>query len=79
MGVDSYLREGGWYAIINLPSNISDEQCCLNLLQESSLVVHPGFFYDFVENNRIVVSLITPEEDFRRGLLLLKTYLNSRR
>lgn len=78
MGVAPSLREGGWYAIINLPKHISDEQCCLDLLMESSLIVHPGFFYDFTENNRIVVSLITPEEDFRQGLLLLGTYLKSR-
>ena len=78
LGVAPALREGGWYAIINLPENISDEQCCLDLLVESSLVVHPGFFFDFRENNRIVVSLITPQEDFRRGLLLLGSYLKSR-
>ncbi len=77
MGVAPALREGGWYAIINLPEHISDEQCCLDLLMESSLIVHPGFFYDFVENNRIVVSLITPEEEFRQGLLLLRSYLKS--
>ena len=74
-GLNSDLREGGWYAIINLPANISDEQCCLDLLKYFSLIVHPGFFYDFVENNRIVVSLITPEEVFRQGLLLLQSYL----
>ncbi|MBU1566041.1 MAG: pyridoxal phosphate-dependent aminotransferase [Proteobacteria bacterium] len=77
IGVDPSLREGGWYAIINLPENVSDEECCLDLLQQSSLIVHPGYFYDFVESNRIVVSLITPEEDFRQGLLLLQSYLNS--
>jgi alanine-synthesizing transaminase len=74
VGLDPDLREGGWYAIIKLPENISDEQCCLELLEHSSLIVHPGFFYDFLEDNRIVVSLITPEEDFRHGLLLLQTY-----
>lgn len=79
LGVDPSTCEGGWYAIITLPANISDEQCCLGLLQESSLIVHPGFFYDFAENNRIVVSLITPEEDFRQGLSLLRKYLDSQR
>jgi alanine-synthesizing transaminase len=75
MGIEPALREGGWYAIITLPNSMSDEQCCLTLLQESAVIIHPGFFYDFLENNRIVVSLITPEEDFRQGLLLLRTYL----
>jgi alanine-synthesizing transaminase len=71
------IREGGWYAIINLPETIGDEKCCLDLLKKFSVMVHPGFFYDFAEDNRIIVSLITPEEDFRQGLLLLDTYINS--
>lgn len=70
------IREGGWHAIINLPETFGDEQCCLDLLKKSSLIVHPGFFYDFAENNRIVVSLITPEEDFRQGLILLDAYIH---
>jgi alanine-synthesizing transaminase len=77
MGGNSLLREGGWYAIINLPAPFNDEQCCLDLLRESSLIVHPGFFYDFEESNHIVVSLITPEEAFRQGLLLLRAYLKA--
>jgi alanine-synthesizing transaminase len=71
-------REGGWYAIITLPAKITDEQCCLEALTEHGLIVHPGFFYDCVDNNCIVVSLITPEEEFRRGLALLHSYLTSR-
>jgi alanine-synthesizing transaminase len=77
MGHNLCRREGGWYAIIKLPEPLSDEQCCLELLQTSSLIVHPGFFYDFAESNRIVISLITPEEEFHQGLLLLLSYCNS--
>ncbi len=71
-------REGGWYAILTLPPEITDEQCCLEVLTAHGLIVHPGFFYDFIENNCIVVSLITPAEEFRRGLALLHGYLDSR-
>ncbi len=71
-------REGGWYAILTLPAEITDEQCCLEVLTDHGLIVHPGFFYDFVENNWIVVSLITPEEEFRRGLDLLRRYIACR-
>lgn len=74
MGHNLCPREGGWYAIIKLPESISDEHCCLELLQASSLIVHPGFFYDFTESNRIVISLITPEEEFRQGIFLLQSY-----
>ncbi len=77
-GLQACRREAGWYAIVTLPENMSDEDCCLDLLQEHSLIVHPGFFYDFAENNRIVISLISPETDFRQGLALLHTYINAR-
>lgn len=70
-------REGGWYAIIELPGRVGDEECCLALLEHHSLIVHPGFFYDFAENNRIVVSLITPEQEFRQGVTILQRYLDS--
>ncbi|MDK9706742.1 MAG: pyridoxal phosphate-dependent aminotransferase [Desulforhopalus sp.] len=73
------VREGGWYAIINLPETIGDEQCCLDLLKKYSLIVHPGFFYDFADSNRIVVSLITPEKDFHQGLILLDAYIRQGR
>lgn len=72
-------REGGWYAIIDLPDGMTDEACCLELLEHHSLIVHPGFFYDFAEANRIVVSLITPEEDFSQGLVILQSYLDGHR
>ena len=71
-------REGGWYAILQLPDHIPDEECCLELLERHSLIVHPGFFYDFAESNRIVVSLIVPPEEFSRGLALIQEYLESR-
>jgi hypothetical protein len=72
-------REGGWYAIIDLPEGIIDEACCLELLEHHSLIVHPGFFYDFAEVNHIVVSLITPEQEFRQGLAIVQSYLDSQR
>ncbi|KJR99234.1 MAG: hypothetical protein VR65_17730 [Desulfobulbaceae bacterium BRH_c16a] len=75
---DTCHREGGWYAILELPGEITDEECCLELLEQHSLIVHPGFFYDFAENNRIVISLICPEKEFGQGLAILQGYLDSR-
>jgi len=74
MGDALGLRESGWYALITLPQHLNDEQCCLDLLHTCSLLVHPGFFYDFTDNNRIVISLITPEDEFRRGIDLLQDF-----
>ena len=77
MGDAVGLRESGWYAIITLPQQLNDEECCLDLLHTSSLLVHPGFFYDFADSKRIVVSLITPEDEFRRGIDLLQSFFSS--
>jgi aspartate/methionine/tyrosine aminotransferase len=78
-GLTSGSRQGGWYAILELPDHITDEQCCLELLEQHGIIVHPGFFYDFVENNRIVISLICTEEDFKRGISMLRRYLGTDR
>lgn len=71
-------REGGWYAIIALPDGITDEECCLELLEHHSLIIHPGFFYDFAETDKIVVSLIVPPKEFCEGLAILQEYLTGR-
>jgi alanine-synthesizing transaminase len=64
----SRLRvEGGWYAILHLPSVRSEEAWVLAMLEEG-VWVQPGFFYDFASSPRLVVSLLTEEEDFREGL-----------
>jgi len=74
-GLAALPRQGGWYAVLQLPPGINDEQCCQELLKQSSLLVHPGYFYDFVESDKLVVSLITPEKEFAAGLELLRSRL----
>lgn len=66
--------EGGWYAVLRVPVTRSDEQLAIDLLQKSVLV-HPGHFYDFPSNGYLVVSLITPEQEFREGLGRLLAYV----
>jgi len=60
--------EGGWYAILRVPATRSDEELALELLEKHSVYVHPGHFYDFPADGYLVLSLITPEHDFREGL-----------
>ncbi len=78
IGLPVIHREGGWYAILELPDPLTDEECCLALLKDRSLIVHPGFFYDFAEADKIVVSLIVPPEEFAEGLAILREYLAGR-
>lgn len=63
--------EGGWYAVLRVPSAGSDEELVLSLLNENGVYVHPGHFYDFPREGFLVVSLIAREAEFSRGLASL--------
>src|SRR6266404_922535 len=60
--------EGGWYALLRVPAIRSDEDLALELLTAKSVYVHPGHFYDFPSDGFLVVSLITPEIIFSKGI-----------
>jgi aspartate/methionine/tyrosine aminotransferase len=59
--------EGGWYAILRVPATRSDEELALELLEKQGVYIHPGHFYDFQQEGILVVSLITPEQEFSEG------------
>jgi alanine-synthesizing transaminase len=59
--------QAGWTAVLRVPALRSDEELAIALLNEHSVYVHPGPFYDFVRPGYIVVSLIVPPEDFAEG------------
>jgi alanine-synthesizing transaminase len=69
--------EGGWYAVIRVPVTRSDEELAIQLIQEKSVLVHPGHFYDFPRDGYLVLSLIGDETEFRRGLRDILGYLNA--
>ena len=60
--------EGGWYAVLRVPVTRSDEDLAIDILRKLSVLVHPGHFYDFPSDGHLVVSLITPTEDFGQGI-----------
>jgi aspartate/methionine/tyrosine aminotransferase len=59
--------EGGWSAVIRVPSVQSDEELALALLGRG-VVVQPGYFFDFAAEGHLVVSLLTREEVFGTGV-----------
>jgi aspartate/methionine/tyrosine aminotransferase len=66
--LSSLDANGGWSAIINLPRlGVGARE----LLSDHNVVVHPGSFYGIAEEGRIVVSLITPPDDFSTGINLI--------
>ncbi len=60
--------EGGWYAILRLPSVRSDEDWAIELVKEEGVLVHPGHFYDFPTGSYLVVSLLPQPEIFSEGV-----------
>jgi aspartate/methionine/tyrosine aminotransferase len=60
--------EGGWYAVLRVPVTRTDEQLAVELLEQQSVVVHPGLFFDFHSDGYLVLSLITPEAIFAEGV-----------
>jgi alanine-synthesizing transaminase len=66
--VNRLIVEGGWYAVLRIPATRPDEELAIELLQKHGVYLHPGHFYDFPDDGYLVVSLITPEQDFHEGM-----------
>ena len=60
--------EGGWYAVLRVPATRPDEELAIDLLEQHSVIVHPGHFYDFPREGHLVVSLITLADVFAEGI-----------
>lgn len=60
--------DAGWYAVLRVPVVRPDEDLAISLLEQHSVVVHPGHFYDFPGDGYLIISLITKPEGFAEGL-----------
>jgi len=60
--------EGGWYAVLRVPVTQSDEDLAVAILRDACVLVHPGHFYDFASDGFLVLSLITPPQEFCEGV-----------
>ena len=60
--------EGGWSAVLQVPSLASEETLVLDLVEKDDVLVHPGYFFDFPREAFIVLSLLVEPALFDRGL-----------
>lgn len=60
--------EGGWSVLLRRPALDSAEACALRLLRGARVLVQPGHFFDLPSEAFLVLSLLTPEAEFREGL-----------
>lgn len=74
--VTRLVVEAGWYAVLRVPGLQPEEEMALDLLQKRGVVVHPGGFFGFSGQGWLVVSLLTPLEEFRRGIEAISEQFN---
>jgi len=60
--------EGGWSAVIQVPSYQPEEELVLALVEQDSVLVHPGYFFDFPRESFVVVSLLPLPDQFAEGI-----------
>jgi alanine-synthesizing transaminase len=60
--------QGGWYAVLRVPAVQSDEALAVRLIEQQSVAVHPGHFYDFPDDGYLVISLLPPRDSFAEGI-----------
>jgi alanine-synthesizing transaminase len=68
--------EGGWYAVLRIPALQPDELTVLQLL-DRGVWVHPGYFFGTEESGWLVLSLLTPVEEFRTGVQAIVYYFRT--
>jgi len=69
--------DAGWSAVLALPRCVGEADCAERLMRERGVLAHPGAFYGMAERNRIVVSLIGPQEEFREGIRMATSELST--
>ncbi len=68
--------EGGWYAVLHVPTLGSEEDLVLDLLINDGVLVHPGYFFDFARESYLIVSLLPPELSFSQGIFHTLRHFN---
>jgi aspartate/methionine/tyrosine aminotransferase len=69
--------EGGWSAVIRIPHTMPEDERVIRLLEQSRVLVHPGYFFDFPRDGYLVVSLLTRPDVFRSAIARLLTSVSS--
>ena len=60
--------QGGWYAVIQVPTLVPEEELVLRLLTRHGVLAHPGYFFDFPRESFLIVSLLPPTPSFSIGI-----------
>jgi alanine-synthesizing transaminase len=61
-------NDGGWYAVMQVPSFEPEEDLVVRLVQDEGVLTHPGYFFDFPRESFLVLSLLPPHALFTDGV-----------
>lgn len=70
--------EGGWSAVVRLPSTRDDDAWVMALL-ERGVLVQPGYFFDVPGEGYVVLSLLPRPDHFAEGVLRLCALVDEER
>jgi len=60
--------EGGWSAVVRVPAVQTEEELVVRLIERESVLVHPGYFFDFDDEAYLVVSLLPRPDVFAEAV-----------
>jgi len=60
--------DAGWYAVIQVPASLGEEALVLDLLERATVLVYPGYFFDFPRDAFLVLSLLPNPCEFTTGV-----------
>ena len=70
--------DAGWSAVVRVPNIVSEEDLVIRLITNDSVLVHPGFFFDFEDEAYLVVSLLPPADVFAEAMTRVARSANCR-
>lgn len=74
--VSRFELEGGWYVTLRVPAIERAEEFAARLVLDFGVEVHAGRFFGFPEAGRLILSLLTPELEFGRGVTTILSFFN---
>lgn len=60
--------EGGWSAVLQVPAYEPEEAMVVGLIEREGVLVNPGYFFDFLREAFVVISLLPEPGVFDHGL-----------
>lgn len=77
-GIRFIEPKGGFYLTFKVldSKGLEEEAWVLKLLQETNVLVHPGYFFDYEDGVHGVMSFLKKEKDLERGIERLRIFLS---